>query len=625
MAAEKNIPIKEYLDYYLALDTSPEFAVLLRGKWGSGKSWFIKDYLGQYMPDTYLYVSLHGVTSYSEIEDAFFQQLHPVLSVRGMKLAGRILKGLAKTTIKIDMESDGREEGGLLPSVPDFSVPYFLKKSDSRYIVLDDLERCSIPIQNVLGYINQFVEMGGQKVILIANEDEIIKVNEQNEPDEDTKRYLTIKEKLIGKSFDVETDLPAAMDEFIELVTSPQCKKWMIANCSLLTELFNTGGYNNLRHLKQAIMDFDRFYVCLPESVMGENELMSHIMQLFFAISFELKKGGIKEDEIWLLFDVASRSTEAKAGKANAEQIRKKYSVFENYYYPVTAELWTQFFRTGVVDKNQLKAAIESSVLLQKEESPYWVQLWHHQDLDDDEFTALYQSVYNDFRQLGTFKKYEVLQVTGLLLKLSDLKLIPLKTSKILHIGRDNIDALKLLGNLTLQRSEVFPDDNSHGLKYQSLDNPHFQEFLFYAVKSVNEALESDLVPQANDLLELLPQSLEAFGEKITLTNSAESLYFDRPILSHIKPRNFIAAVLNLSNKDKRSLAYFIEKRYQLPDAKTKLKGDLVWLKEVRQLLIHERDRLNGKLSGLIIASTLLVAVTKSIDTLQTVTLFTNV
>lgn len=34
MSKNINSHIKEYLDYYIGLNTSPEYAVLLRGKWG---------------------------------------------------------------------------------------------------------------------------------------------------------------------------------------------------------------------------------------------------------------------------------------------------------------------------------------------------------------------------------------------------------------------------------------------------------------------------------------------------------------------------------------------------------------------------------------------------------------
>src|SRR5690242_4976293 len=98
MADNTNLHIIEYLDYYFSLESSPEYAILLRGKWGAGKSWFINSYREKNKTKEFLYVSLYGVTSYNEIEDSLFQQLHPVLASKGMKLAGKIIKGLIKTT-----------------------------------------------------------------------------------------------------------------------------------------------------------------------------------------------------------------------------------------------------------------------------------------------------------------------------------------------------------------------------------------------------------------------------------------------------------------------------------------------------------------------------------------------
>ncbi len=40
---EINSHVEEYLDYYCDLH-APRFAILLKGQWGCGKTWFIKNY-----------------------------------------------------------------------------------------------------------------------------------------------------------------------------------------------------------------------------------------------------------------------------------------------------------------------------------------------------------------------------------------------------------------------------------------------------------------------------------------------------------------------------------------------------------------------------------------------------
>ena len=47
-----------------------------------------------------------------------------------------------------------------------------------KYIlVFDDLERCNMDINRVLGYINRFVEHDGAKVIIIADQEKIGKAH----------------------------------------------------------------------------------------------------------------------------------------------------------------------------------------------------------------------------------------------------------------------------------------------------------------------------------------------------------------------------------------------------------------------------------------------------------------
>lgn len=125
-----NSHIETYLDYYCRLSHAPGFAVLLKGQWGSGKTWFINKYRENLKARNQkcLYISLYGMTSSSEIEDAFFQQLHPILSSKGMAITGKIFKGLLKGTLKIDLNDDRRDDGTLNVQIPEINLPEYLIK-----------------------------------------------------------------------------------------------------------------------------------------------------------------------------------------------------------------------------------------------------------------------------------------------------------------------------------------------------------------------------------------------------------------------------------------------------------------------------------------------------------------
>ena len=77
--------------------------------------------------------------------------------------------------------------------------------------VIDDLERCAMPIAEALGFLNQLVERDGRKMVILANEKRI--------PERaDAADYSPAKEKVVGRSLAVRPDFEAALDSFLGLV-----------------------------------------------------------------------------------------------------------------------------------------------------------------------------------------------------------------------------------------------------------------------------------------------------------------------------------------------------------------------------------------------------------------------
>ena len=158
------------------------------------------------------------MTSFSEIEDAFLQQLlHPILTSKGVAVGFKIFKSLLKGTLKIDLDGDGKDDGNLSIQIPEINLIEQFKDINNSILIFDDLERCKIDLSNLLGYINYFVQHQVLKVILIADEDKL-----ENNPD-----YPSIKEKLIGKTFAISADFDSALKNFIEVVNYKEVEKFL--------------------------------------------------------------------------------------------------------------------------------------------------------------------------------------------------------------------------------------------------------------------------------------------------------------------------------------------------------------------------------------------------------------
>jgi len=178
--ADPNKHVVDFLRYYCDPMNALDYAVMLRGPWGSGKTFLINTFLADRLkagPTKHLYVSLYGLSSVRQIDEAFSRQLHPILSSKGMKIVTALAKGALKGAFKIDLTSDGKDSVTIEPQLPDLNVLEYFKTPKECLLVFDDLERCSVPLPEVLGYINAFVEHEGFKVIILANEAEIIRRN----------------------------------------------------------------------------------------------------------------------------------------------------------------------------------------------------------------------------------------------------------------------------------------------------------------------------------------------------------------------------------------------------------------------------------------------------------------
>ena len=134
-----NQHILEFLNYYIKLP-NPQYAVLLKGKWGSGKTHFINEYKKELDTNEkkYIYVSLYGITSYDEIETKFLESIHPRLYNKKTIFAGKIAKQLLKGTLKIDLDADGKADGNASVQIPNFKPEDLLNTKD-YILIFDDL------------------------------------------------------------------------------------------------------------------------------------------------------------------------------------------------------------------------------------------------------------------------------------------------------------------------------------------------------------------------------------------------------------------------------------------------------------------------------------------------------
>lgn len=574
-----NEHIISFLDHYFKLPVAPGYAVLLKGNWGTGKTWFLKETLSELVVDRkqYLYVSLYGVTSFDEIESEFFRQLHPILSSKGVALAGKLGKGLLSAALQTDIAAD-------------IKLPEYLTKTDGLILVFDDLERASIELSSLLGYINYFVEHQGYKVILVANEAEL------TEGDNDTNlRYERIKEKLIGKTFEVQPQVDTALNNFLASIENPFALKVYQDNFQLIKDYYLSSEHKNLRNLKQALWDFERFSTYLSTEVKENKDLIIHLFRIYLVFSIEIKNNTISASEIdrldeYQIENLGSDKTPADIAEGY-QKIFNKYSGFNYKDILFQKTVWENILDKGIIPSEKIHDSLKNSRYFPAESQPEWVQLWHLLYLEDDAFNAILESVSKKFFDMKYTEIGVIKHLTGTFLLLSSSGIIPKTKSDILDFSKSYIDYL-VESDISLRsegESEFLRNSSWLGLGFQESDTPEFIEFSKY-IETKHKQYKLDQYPaMAKTLLSDIETDPDSVCEKISFDNSHKN--WKVPILHFIAPIDFINSVLSIKTNDRINILLAIASRYKYIRINEGLNQELNWLKQVVDLLDIEAEK----------------------------------
>ena len=112
-----NEHIENYCIEYIESDFNPQFAILLKGEWGCGKTYFINKLISRYSSkgqkiqrNEIIYLSLFGISNISEIDERLYQKMHPFLSSEQFKFITTFLRA-AKRKVVINLNCSDERTG----------------------------------------------------------------------------------------------------------------------------------------------------------------------------------------------------------------------------------------------------------------------------------------------------------------------------------------------------------------------------------------------------------------------------------------------------------------------------------------------------------------------------------
>lgn len=413
-------------------------AVLIDGEWGAGKTFFVKEKLLIKMKEElsekkFYYISLYGVSSSEQIVDEIYSSMmEEIINKKLGEKRGQVLeRGITFTSklITAGMKYFNLDKEDL-PHLSDIA------ELKNTIIIFDDLERCELEINQTLGIINNLVEHNDIKVILIANQNEIGKINfsrglshkyqiaidDKIELDEKgsqkdnkvtyTKEqlikraeqlfsedifYKKVKEKLIGLTIYYRPNLAevyiAVMEKFIK---DEKAKQYLISNKQKIVNIFEEKKHYNIRTLIFALIAFEKFYIIIDALTFEDHKYIVHeldnVLNYTIISAIQIKSG--KPPYSW-------EKNSSKSGivyydlKNIVESTVYGYRFVDNYL--LQCDLNREYVEETILEIVNMQKKIDDSRDL--ENSLQYQKLYFWWELEDEELEEIVSQIYIELEQ----------------------------------------------------------------------------------------------------------------------------------------------------------------------------------------------------------------------------------
>lgn len=213
----KNEELNEYIkNFYCQKNVSG--ALMISGEWGIGKSHYIEKSLIPFFEKNLdkkkvIKISLYGLKSLEELNKCLYFEcllgkLNRFKKLHIGKIVGKTIIRNVSNVFDIDLKIDDNDLRKLYENV----------NLEKKLIIFEDIERSRISILDFMSFIYNLVDQDKVKVLLVANENEILRMGIRDE-------YLKIKEKTIADTIYFYNDGIDTIKSIIQMYDIPKIKK----------------------------------------------------------------------------------------------------------------------------------------------------------------------------------------------------------------------------------------------------------------------------------------------------------------------------------------------------------------------------------------------------------------
>ncbi|MBK0402682.1 hypothetical protein I5M27_06775 [Adhaeribacter sp. BT258] len=565
--------LDEAVKRYLVSETN--YALLITGNWGSGKTYYYNNNLLEIISTTDIFgnedkkyipikVSLFGKKNISEITEDIYTQLYPLLESNVAKKGGKLLMNAAIGYIKNKTEVDLKD---YLPE--DFIT--LRKKIQYQQIVIcfDDLERVSkeFKYEEIIGYINSLVENDSTKVIIIANENIINK-----------KKYNIIKEKTIGLTVEFTQTINDVFDSIVYeryAAFNIPFHNYLIEEKEFIINLLKNAD-ENLRNIIFTLDILSNVYdKCFKVNYQITRDQFSSILLFVISTSIEFRKRVITKDDKeqlsikssfslgelnWLNSpNGGTKPVEKKEGRTS--EIKEVLNLIKDKYYKPSfnyiffPHIFDFITLSIFLNENLLKEDLEKS-FPKEEELPDYYKIYL--SLEDKNLGLLNSKEYRSktselikFASQGKFKIFEIFNIFNFALRFNNP--LKFKVDKLVE---------SLIKGMRLNKENEYSDVLQYEFNFHP-DNPNFIHLNKLATTAIeiNESLykeENDR--KAKQVIKLMYSDLPKFGTEIGNSNFAN---YYLPIFNNVSAKKFFKLIKECNYDSLKIILNIFKGRYR--------------------------------------------------------------
>ena len=574
--------IEKIFTDYLTTDKT-QYAILLNGSWGSGKTYFWKynlDKIAIQKEFKTIYISLNGISKIEILDHQLFIKLLPVISNQENPITKNITAFFGNVLNKL---SNHYLKASLSDIFKGVSVDTF---NFSKYVIcFDDLERCQIPIKEVLGFINNFVEHKSLKTLILADETNI---------DTTQKGYDNIKEKVIGRVLNFELNIAATLPQIFNKyeTSNTDFYNFLVSKKHSLIDILVEYKQDNLRIIGFYLDVLEKMFPTFKDV---EAKYIDELILFSALITIEFKKGKLTSadykdpkgidviDEHYYSLNIArtmrqSEKEVTEIEKSYAQIFYEKYldKQIKNYFfYPSVYS----YVLSGYLNQTDLTNEIKKrypEVISQEVQDFRDLLDYKFRQLSDEDFKRLTVSVLK-YAKEGKYWLYDYVQIANFFYFFINNKLIQETKEdidKILQEGLDIVKTKKQINDRILENLLHFGDDNPDVTKVKQL------------VKEIHsEIKKEEYVAESSELLDCL-----ANKDEFSLATIFEKHKFSKELFQYVDDKLLFDTILQASNKQLFNFTELLGHRYNISNIGEFLFEDTTCLKSLMNNLANYLD-----------------------------------